>query len=234
MPDDKPTPENASVPWNDVVRFVRQLSHDLRNHLNAVELQAVFLNELTNDAEMKGEIKRLREMMSALGGTLQKLSAALTQPKPNLIPYRAADFMEDIRRKFENDLPDKKSAVQWQVETGDAMLDVDPQLLQEALLELFDNALRQPSPGAPITVTGRIEGKRFVITLREAKPAFDRSTENWGREPLRTASQGHYGLGLNRVRSIVEVHGGEFGAAFDAGTSELVTTIVLPVSPAGT
>src|SRR5205085_3517288 len=38
---------SSSVPWDDVVRFVRQLSHDLRNDLNALELQSAYIAELT-------------------------------------------------------------------------------------------------------------------------------------------------------------------------------------------
>ena len=52
------------VPWENIVRFVRQLSHDLRNDLNAAELQTAYIGELTgDDAELKEEIKRLREMI---------------------------------------------------------------------------------------------------------------------------------------------------------------------------
>src|ERR1700704_5038263 len=125
MADPTPSRDQSAVPWSDVVRFVRQLSHDLRNHLNAAELQSVFLNEIATDAEMKGELKRLREMLSELGVVLQKLSTALATPKPNLIPYRAADLVQDLQTKFENDFPDRKSAVQWQVDAGDAMVNID-------------------------------------------------------------------------------------------------------------
>ena len=51
-----------------MVGFVRQLSHDLRNHLNAVELQTAFLNELAETPELKEELQRLREMLSEMGG----------------------------------------------------------------------------------------------------------------------------------------------------------------------
>ena len=233
MPDPIPNSprDPPAVPWSDVVRFVRQLSHDLRNHLNAAELQSVFLNEIATDAEMKGELKRLREMLSELGAVLQKLSSALTTPKPNLIPYRAADLVQDIRTKFENDFPDRKSAVQWQVEAGDAMVDVDPQLLQQALFELLDNAFQHRTKES--TVNTRTEGSRFILTVREPKAQFASSIENWARQPFGSISQGHYGLGLNRVRAIVESHGGEFRAEYDAAASILASTIMLPLSGAG-
>src|SRR5438309_9808171 len=94
--------DSTNVPGSDSVRFVRQLSHDLRNHLNAVELQSAYLEEVTTDDEVKSEIRRLRQMMSELSAVLQKLSANVAQPKPNGISYGAAEFIEGIRCKLAN------------------------------------------------------------------------------------------------------------------------------------
>src|SRR6267143_314783 len=35
--------DSLVVSWPDMVKFVRQLSHDIRNNLNAVELQSAYL-----------------------------------------------------------------------------------------------------------------------------------------------------------------------------------------------
>jgi len=222
--------DSLSVSWTDIVRFVRQLSHDLRNHLNAAELQAVYISELTGDAELKTEIKRLRATIAGLGAILQKLLADLGQVKLSLMPYRAVDFVEDLRQKFAHDFPQESAAVNWDVQPGDAALNVDPQLLQQALLELFANAFQHQRGQGPLAATAKIDNDRFVFTLREPKAGFELSTENWGREPLRKISQGHYGLGLNRVRVIVEAHGGELHAHYDPTESVLLTTITLPLS----
>ncbi|PYK85715.1 MAG: hypothetical protein DMF47_09260 [Verrucomicrobia bacterium] len=222
--------DSLSVSWTDNVRFVRQLSHDLRNHLNAAELQAVYISELTGDAELKTEIKRLRATIAELGAILQKLLADLGQIKPSLMPYRAVDFVEDLRQKFAHDFPQESAAVNWDIQPGDAALNVDPQLLQQALLELFANAFQHQRGQGPLAATAKIDNDRFVFTLREPKAGFELSTENWGREPLRKISQGHYGLGLNRVRVIVEAHGGELHAHYDPTESVLLTTITLPLS----
>jgi len=219
-----------SVSWTDIVRFVRQLSHDLRNHLNAAELQAVYIGELTRDAELKAEIKRLRATITGLGAILQKLSADLGQIKPSFMPYRAVEFVEDLRQKFTHDFPQESAAVNWGVQPGDATLNVDPQLLQQALLELFANAFRHERGQGPLAATAKIDNDRFVFTLREPKTRFELATENWGREPLRKISQSHYGLGLNRTRVIVEAHGGELRAHYDPTESVLLTTITLPLS----
>ncbi len=77
--------DSPSVPWSDAIRFVRQLSHDLRNDLNAIELQSAYIAELEKNEELQGEIKRLREMVSRLASTLQRLSRDVGEVKPTLI-----------------------------------------------------------------------------------------------------------------------------------------------------
>ena len=131
-----------SVPWIDIVQFVRQLSHDLRNHLNAIELQSAYIGELTADAEIKTEIKRLREALSGLTTILQKLSAGLGQIRTEVMPYGGADFIEDLRKKVVTDFPRESTAISWDVHLRGAALEIDPQLLQQAFIELFNNAFR--------------------------------------------------------------------------------------------
>ena len=92
-----------NVAWSDVVHFIRQLGHDLRNHLNAIELQSAYISELERNDELKSEIKRLREMISGMTSTLQSLSKAVSVVKPNLISYPATDFGEDLREKIDRD-----------------------------------------------------------------------------------------------------------------------------------
>jgi K+-sensing histidine kinase KdpD len=219
-----------NVAWSDVVRFIRQLSHDLRNHLNAIELQSAYIGELERDDGLKGEIKRLREMVAGLTSVLQSLSKGVSEAKANLISYRAADLMEDLRRKIDRDFSGEGAEITWNIQLGDAMLNVDPQLLQEAFTELLANAFRHNRGEGVLVATAKMDKKRFLFTLREPKSRFDLPTDNWGREPLRKISQGHYGLGLNRVRAILGAHGGEIYAQYDPNVSALTTTLVLPAS----
>ena len=233
-PESNPTSNpDIQVSMPDVVKFVRQLAHDLRNDLNAAELQSAYLIEIAEAGEVKDEIKRLRGMISEVGANLQKLTVALGQPRLTEMPYSAKDFMDDLRQKLATDYPKESATVKWDVQVGEAELQIDPQLLLPALLELFANASRHSPADGAISVTARTEDGRFVFSLREPKDSFKRSTENWGREPLRSISQGHYGLGLHRTRGIIEAHGGEMQALFEQETSSLLTTVTLPVAPAG-
>jgi K+-sensing histidine kinase KdpD len=228
----QPGNDTPGVPWPDMVKFVRQLSHDIRNNLNAVELQSAYLAELAEEEEMKTEVKRLREMISQIGIGLQRLTAGLSQANPNLISYSAADFVEDLKQKLAKEFPDNAAKVTWDVQLKDATLQIDPQLIQQAFLEIFSNAFQHERNIKAIAAKGYVDKNRFVFELREPKARFELSTENWGREPLRNVGQGHYGLGLNQVRSTAEAHSGDFRADYDRKTSTLITTLTLPIFPA--
>jgi K+-sensing histidine kinase KdpD len=224
--------DSLSVPWSDTVRFVRQLSHDLRNDLNAIELQSAYIAELTQDQELQTEVKRLRQVVSGLNSTLRRLSKAVGDVTPNMISYRAPEFLADMRTEIERKFSNKSDEINWNVQVQDVMLRVDPQLLQEVFVELFANAFQHDRGNGALLANARIDNDRLLFTLHEPKPAFDSATQNWGREPLRNISQRHYGLGLNRVRAIVEAHGGRLWAQYDPKASALVSTVTLPVEPA--
>ena len=230
MPDEASQGGQDCIPWSDTSRFIGQLSHDLRNYLNAIELQSAYISELQTGEDLKGEIKRLREMVSTLALTLQRLSKAVGEVAPNPIPYRASDFIEDLRSHVEHDLPKESAEITWDVQLEDAMLNIDPQLLQEVFSELIMNAFRHDRGKGPIIARAKIGDDQFLFTFHEPKSRFDSPTQNWGREPLRKISQRHYGLGLNRVRAIVEAHGGELHAQYDPNVSALITTVCLPIS----
>ena len=222
--------DSLAVPWSDTVRFVRQLSHDLRNDLNAIELQSAYIGELTQDQELTSEIKRLREVVSGLNSTLQLLSRAVEEVTPNLITYPAGDFLADMRTQIERSFPKENHEITWDVQLNDAMLNIDPQLFQEVFVELFTNAFQHDRGKGALVASARISDVRFLFTLHESKGGFSSDTQNWGREPLRNIRQRHYGLGLNRVRAIIEAHDGELRAQYDPKTATLVSTVRLPVS----
>src|ERR1043166_6060426 len=165
--------ESVSVPWSDAVRFVRQLSHDLRNDLNAIELQSAYIAELTQDQELQSEIKRLREVTSGLNSTLQRLSRAVGEVIPNMISYRADEFLADMRTEIARKFSNKSEEINWNVQLQDVMLHVDPQLLQEVFVELFANAFRHHRGDGPLLATAEISGNRFLFTLHEPKLGFD-------------------------------------------------------------
>jgi K+-sensing histidine kinase KdpD len=221
---------SLTVPWSTAVRFIRQLSHDLRNDLNAIELQSAYISELTQDQKLTDEINRLREVVSGLNATLQRLSRGVGEVAPNQISYPANEFLTDMRTQIERSFSKESHQIIWDVQLRDEMLNIDPQLFQEVFIELFTNAFQHDrDKGALLAKAGVIDG-RFVFTLQEPKAIFSADTQKWGREPLCKIRQRHYGLGLNRVRAIMEAHSGELRVEYHSEAGTLVSTLALPVS----
>jgi K+-sensing histidine kinase KdpD len=198
--------------------------------LNAIELQSAYIGELTQDQELTSEIKRLREVVSGLNSTLQLLSRAVGDIAPNLVTYPASEFLADMRTQVERSLSKENHEITWDVQLQDQILTIDPQLFQEVFVELFANAFQHYRGKGAIIARGKISDGRFVFSLHEPKAAFSLATQNWGREPFRSVRQRHYGLGLNRVRAIIEAHGGELQAQYDPKAATLVSTMTLPMS----
>jgi K+-sensing histidine kinase KdpD len=219
---------NGNVPWENFVKFVRQLSHDLRNPLNAAELQSALIGELTNDAELKSEVRRLRELVSQLGVTLQSLSASVAEPRPTALPYAAKDFIADMQKKIAHEFPEKGQAVTWEILPAGATLNIDPELTEWAAAELFRNAFRHDPSGDEVQAQASVEGDWFTFSIRETKKE-EIDPIQW-TQPLQKVSHGHYGLGLRRARRIITAQGGELTAKFDPVSRTLTSTITLPCS----
>jgi K+-sensing histidine kinase KdpD len=220
---------NQNIPWEDFVKFVRQLSHDLRNQLNAAELQSALIGELTNDEELKSEARRLRELVSQLGVTLQGLSTLVAEPRPTLLPYTVQDFITDLQKKIGHEFPEKGSAVKWNISSPGATLNIDPQLTEWAASELFRNAFRHDMAGDGLQVEASVADKCFTFCIRESK-ASEIDPTQW-MQPLQKVSHGHYSLGWRRARTIIAAHGGELTTRFDPASRMLISTITLPCSP---
>jgi K+-sensing histidine kinase KdpD len=165
-----------------------------------------------------------------MNSTLQLLSRAVGEVTSTVITYPADEFLADMRTQIERNFSKENHEITWDVELQDGILNIDPQLFQEVFVELFANAFQHDRGEGALVARARINDGRFLFTLREPKAAFSSETQNWGREPLRNIRQRHYGLGLNRIRAIIEAHGGELQAQYDPKAASLVSTMALPVS----
>jgi len=222
------SPVELKIPWSTMTKFVSQLNHDLRNHLNAIELQSAFLSEIADNPETSKEVQRLREMTAELSAHLLKLSRLLARVQPMTMSYLASEFVEDLRAKLEQDRSTEAKTVEWESSLNAEAFEIDPQLLQAALLELLENAFTHSRGRGSIKFSAEANSEAIEFRITEPKERFEQPVENWGSQPLLNIRDGHYGLGLFRARSILEAHYGTLRAEFDPGAEVFTTTICLP------
>ena len=131
---------------------------------------------------------------------LQKVGA-VGEVKPNLISYRASDFVEDLRKKIAQEFPNETAEINWNVQPGDAVLNIDPQLLQEAIIELLANAFRHDQVRVRLLPEGKGSTKTgSSLRFGSQKSDLNHPPKTGPGNRFEKVSQGHYGLGL-RSRS---------------------------------
>lgn len=100
----------------------------------------------------------------------------------------------------------------------DCLLIGDSHLLERAMNNLLDNAVRHSPPHGRISVGCSREGGRVTFTVRDMGEGFDSGELERVFEPLyrgeesRNRSTGGAGLGLTIARKIIRRHGGEIVA----------------------
>jgi nitrogen-specific signal transduction histidine kinase len=226
----KSAAESVSVPFPRVTGLVRQLTHDVRNGLNNVDLQAAFLQEIVSDPQAVPEIKRLRSMVTEAARMLQAMSARFWMPEPNFVNYSASILIEDFRTRLAKLLPEEAPQLQWNVELHDESVSVDIELLFRGLTEFFKNAFHFREGRRPIVVNVFAEKEDLVIELVESKASIASSPDVWGIEPLISTRRGGFGMGLFHARQVLGVHSGQVEATFDQASERLTTRVLLPLA----
>jgi K+-sensing histidine kinase KdpD len=239
MADNLPPPASTTappvpIPWERVERFVGQLTHDVRNGLNALELQLTYLGEICADPEAAQEVKHLRRSLLDVTRQLQAVKTLTGPVTPHPMDYPATELFEDLRERFERQHPEGVDKVRWEIYMGAASLEVDPELSMTALLELLANALHfGADAGNPAVFSACVNRTgSAAVTLRESKPADAPpiGTERWGQEAFQSTRRNAYGLGLFRARRIIEAQRGTLSAAYCSTQHILTTDVTLPLS----
>ena len=102
-------------------------------------------------------------------------------------------------------------------------------LMERAVVNLVDNAIKYSSPGGRVTVTADRQGGDVVIAVRDegigiAREHFDRLFERFYRvDKARSREQGGTGLGLAIVKHITQVHGGSVSVQSTLGKGSVFT-----------
>jgi nitrogen-specific signal transduction histidine kinase len=221
--------EEIAVPFPRIAGLVRQLTHDVRNGLNNIDLQSAFLQEIVTEPQGMEEIKRLRVMVAETAKMLREFSARFWLSTPNFVTYSARMFIEDFHQRLARVLPDEAAQIQWTVALRDESVSVDLEMFSRGLVEYFKNAFQFREDAGAIAAAVRAVDGNLEIELKERKTSLLSSPDTWGLEPLVTNRRGGYGMGLFYARQVLRMHDAKVVAAFDSGTRELCTTLSVPL-----
>lgn len=212
-----------SIPYSRIAAFIRQHTHDVRNHLNGLDLESALITEIVTDPEAAAAVARLRAQIRETANALRTLSSKISEPQPSRAPIAARDLFliwqdEGARLGLE--------AIAWTQTLGPERVNVDAGELAKAFAELLTNA-KKFGDGTGLVAMAAVSGGRVCFELREqGKEGVDPAT--WGSAPFFSTRRGAYGLGLWEADRIVRANGGTVAReVLSNGT--LVTKLSFPV-----
>lgn len=213
--------------------MMASLAHDLRTPLTALHGHLEALGSGAADAPapqrdrmlataltQSDKVRRLTQQLFELA-TLQSTDQVLHRER-----FSLDELVSDAVQKF-SPLPDRAAVVLDGPPPGRLELDGDLQLIERALSNLIDNALRHAGGPSPVRVFLRRLGSRAEVVVQDAGPGLSpellqRLTQGRSlREPpLHRPGGGIGGLGLAIAQRVAQLHGGSLQplAAPDGGT----------------
>jgi two-component system sensor histidine kinase KdpD len=118
------------------------------------------------------------------------------------------------------------------------LVSVDPLLLEQAIVNLLDNAAKYAPLGSSIRIRARAEDKRVLLTMEDEGPGIPPESlphifDKFYRAKAADRRVAGTGLGLAVARGFVEAFGGSLDAANRTDRSGAVLTISLPTTHEG-
>jgi len=201
--------------------FVANVSHELRTPVQLVKGFAESLREGTADPEQTGRflgiIERNAERMESLINDLLSLASLEREGREWLAAAERraiGPIIQAAREAIQPKAQERGTEIAVECEEGLAAK-VDEGLLEQALVNLVDNAVKYSPPNKIVRIGARAEGGRLLIEVRDQGigiPASDlpRIFERFYRvDKARSRELGGTGLGLAIVRHIAIAHGGD-------------------------
>ena len=206
--------------------FLRQLSHDVRNDLNAMELLISYVECEESGGDVANALKQLHDAVRYGAKRMLRVSKAVQEPDLDTIPYPADILHEDLRERLLLERPELAQRIAWERCSVKACMIVDAGLILEAFTELLENAAAFSDVLQAVRIDVEMSGE--MVRWRITQNALERPENmgQWGKIPLVSARRSHYGLGLFRVRRILRAHRAFLNFEYHAQNKELVSEVV--------
>jgi two-component system sensor histidine kinase KdpD len=216
------------------------VSHDLRTPLAAITGSASTLvesegrldpatrRELAQD--IQEEADRLNRLVHNLLD-MTRLESGGIQAKKDW--HSLEEVVGSALTRMEKALGDRRIAVALPPDLP--LVPLDPLLIEQALINLLDNAIKYTPADAPIDISASLENGAVSVAIADRGPGFapgevERVFDKFYRGETASGRAGA-GLGLAIVRGIVETHGGRAVAEDRPGGGALFR-ITLPLGEA--
>jgi len=204
--------------WQDLVRV---LAHEMMNSLTPIVSLAESVSALEGpeaQAEAASAMEVIARRSSGLMSFVERYRRVAEVPPPALEDLEAADFVSAIDRLIKRQLGGQAIAYSSRVEPPDARIRADPDLLEQALINLIKNAAEAVAgrPDPRIELVCQAGGNETILTVTDNGRGLPEVDPELVFTPFFTTKAGGSGIGLSLARQVALSHGGALVASPNA------------------
>jgi len=197
--------------------LIANISHDLRTPLAIIQgyIETLQMKEHELTAEEKTSYL---QKINASGERLSKLITQLfeyskleaNQIEPEHEPFLISELANDVHRNYQVLAKKKNIALQLSMEEQIPLVFADISLVERAIQNLMDNALKFTPEGGEVTIEIKPQKENVAIAIKDSGPGISKENQQLVFERYRQTKTGKEkegaGLGLAIVRKIMELH----------------------------
>ena len=222
--------------------LIGSVSHELRTPLASILGAATVLSAapaLQNEKELKALVHDVRDEAERLNNDIQNLLDATRVSSDGVKPHTEWADPEDIINsaieRCRHRLADRR--VVLNLPSDLPLVHVDPVLVQQALVQIFDNAVKYSHSGSQISVAARAQDGRMILSVSDKGTGLtpaERSKmwDRFVRGERHAATTSGSGLGLWIANAFIAANGGNMTAVSEGPGLGTTVAIELPVTQA--
>lgn len=205
------------------------VAHEIRNPLSSIKGFATYFKERLKDQPVEREtaatmIKEVERLDRVIGQLLEFA-------RPSALNVRAVNLSDLIRHSLkliEADALARAVGITFEVPPGLAGIALDPDRMNQVLLNLYLNSIQAMKEGGTLEVkVSRDEAAGLTrIVVADNGPGIGKEDMERIFDPYFTTKPDGTGLGLAIVHKTMEAHGGEIEVSSTPGVGTIVTLIL--------
>jgi signal transduction histidine kinase len=191
------------------------LAHEIRNPLNSLNLNMQMLEEEAREGRPGGSRRLLSITRSELARLERLATDFLTYARPQPLELRevpAVELLERVLGVLAGEIQKRGAEVKIEDRSRGARVRVDPQQINQLLLNLTQNALAAGEAGprpAAVRLAARCRDERVALEVTDNGPGIPPEERERIFDLFYSTKKGGTGLGLAIVQSIARAHGAE-------------------------
>ena len=192
--------------------FMSAISHELRTPITICRGHLEVLEPNASRKEVEETIALVLDELERMSRLVDDITIAVRGDDPSFLrkqPIEVEDLVIRVARKVQ---PFLNGRLRVEPVEPDAVLEADPDRLEQALVNLLQNAAAHTPDGTPVDLRAVRARKAWTFAVEDHGDGLESGHEEEAFERFvhGPASRGS-GLGLAVVRSIARGHGGEAG-----------------------